>query len=270
MKTAAYTICKNEIDKVEQWIYYTKDFNYRVILDTGSTDGTYEAFKKVPGIILDQFIMDDFRFDVPRNKNLDMVPKDVDWCLSPDVDEYFSINVLEQMEKTIKENPLVTDIACTRLDIYSKEVFVGPPKHIGTNKIHRRFDYDWKMPIYEHLSYIGKENELEIFNHQIFLVHDQNINKPRSQLYFELMKKEFKNNPNNNWNNWFLANEYYIRQDLENFVNVGLAFCKAANPREKMDSKYKEIFCSLHKISTASNVENDVKQTIKNSLINIS
>lgn len=266
MKTAAYTICKNEIDKVEQWIYYTKDFDYRVILDTGSTDGTYEAFKKVPNIILDQFIMDDFRFDIPRNKNLDMVPKDVDWCLSPDVDEYFSINVLEQMEKTIKENPLVTNIACTRLDIYSKEVFVGPPKHIGTNKIHRRFDYDWKMPIYEHLSYVGKENELEIFNHQIFLVHDQNIHKPRSQLYFELMKKEFKNNPNNNWNNWFLANEYYIRKDLENFVDVGLSFCINSS-KDNADSKYQEVFSALHKISIASNVPTEIKEKIKINLI---
>ena len=46
MITAAYTICKNEIKKIDQWLYYTKDFDYRVILDTGSTDGTYEAFKK--------------------------------------------------------------------------------------------------------------------------------------------------------------------------------------------------------------------------------
>jgi hypothetical protein len=266
LKTAAYTICKNEIDKVEQWIYYTKEFDYRVILDTGSTDGTYEAFKKVPNIILDQFIMEDFRFDVPRNKNLNMVPKDVDWCLSPDVDEYFSINVLEQMEKTIKENPLVTDIACTRLDIYSKEVFVGPPKHIGTNKIHKRFDYDWKMPIYEHLSYIGKKSELEVFNHQIFLIHDQNINKPRSQLYFELMKKEFKNNPNNNWNNWFLANEYYIRKDLENFVTVGLAFCKNSN-KENSDNKYHEVFSALHQISISSNVPLEIRNQIKFNLI---
>ena len=42
----------NEIKKLDQWLFYTKDFDYRVILDTGSTDGTYEALKKVPGIIL--------------------------------------------------------------------------------------------------------------------------------------------------------------------------------------------------------------------------
>ena len=51
MKTAAYTICKNEIKKLDQWLYYTKDFDYRVILDTGSTDGTFEALQKVPNII---------------------------------------------------------------------------------------------------------------------------------------------------------------------------------------------------------------------------
>ena len=99
MITAAYTICKNEINRVEQWVHYTKDFDYRVILDTGSTDGTYEAFKKVPGIIIDQYLVnpDEWRFDIPRNINLNMIPKEVDWALSPDVDEYFSINVLDNL-----------------------------------------------------------------------------------------------------------------------------------------------------------------------------
>ena len=32
MKTAAYTICYNEIKKLDQWLHYTKDFDYRVVL----------------------------------------------------------------------------------------------------------------------------------------------------------------------------------------------------------------------------------------------
>ena len=220
MITAAYTICKNEINRVDRWLEYTKDFDYRVILDCGSTDGTYETLKKVPKIIIDQYVVDpeEWRFDIPRNINLNMVPQSVEYCLSPDLDEFFSCNVLDELKKTIKDHPKVTNLACTRLDIYSKEIFVGPPKHIGTNKIHRRHDYDWKQPIYEHLSYIGKEQELEIFNDKVFLIHDQDTSKPRSTHYMKLLQKEYSNNPNNSWNSWFLANEYYRNQDLENFV----------------------------------------------------
>lgn len=260
MKTAAYTICKNEIDKLDQWIYYTREFDYRVVLDTGSTDGTYEALKKVPNIILDQMIMEEFRFDIPRNHNLNMVPKDVDWCLSPDIDEYFSINVLEEIPVTIAEHPKATNISCTRLDIYSKKVFVGPPYSIGTNKIHRRYDYDWKQPIYEHLSYIGKGQELEVFNDKIFLIHDQNINKPRSTLYMKLMKKEYLENPKNCWNNWFLANEYYIEKNIEGFVDVAISYCTYSKNR---DFHFKELFSALNQMKNAENIPVEIKQRIK-------
>lgn len=267
MITAAYTIVKNDVSRVDRWLYYTKDFDYRVILDTGSTDGTYEAFKKVPNIILDQYIVppEEWRFDVPRNINLNMVPKVCEWIFSPDCDEWFSINLLEELEKTIKEHPKVTNVSCTRLDIYSKQVFVGPPKHIGTNKIHRRHDYDWKQPIYEHLSYIGKEQELEIFNDKIFLIHDQDTSKPRSTHYMTLLQKEYKNNPSNSWNSWFLANEYYRNQDLENFVIVGLDFISHA--KRHGDGKWNEVYSALNQIKNATNVPDEIRNKVKNKFL---
>lgn len=263
MKTAAYTICKNEINRVEQWLHYTRDFDYRVILDTGSTDGTYEAFKKVPGIILDQQIISPYRFDIPRNLNLAMIPEDVEWALSPDLDEYFSINVLSEMQKTITQNPTVTNISCTRLDIYSDEVFVGPPNHIGSNKIHRRHDYLWLQPVYEYLCF--KENksmgiyENEVFNNNIYLVHDQEINKPRSTLYHKLMSKEYEENPTNIWNLWFLLNYYFKQKDLENFVDVGLQYVKC----EVKNDKSLQVLQRLRAIANSQSIDNtDLKNRI--------
>lgn len=267
MITAAYTICKNEINRVDRWLEYTKDFDYRVILDCGSTDGTYEALKKVPKIIIDQYIVDpeEWRFDIPRNINLNMVPKVCDWVASPDLDEFFSINIFDELEKKIKEYPKITNLACTRLDLYSKEVFIGPPKHIGTNKIHKRHDYDWKQPIYEHLSYIGKEQELEIFSDKVFLIHDQDTSKPRSTHYMQLLQKEYNNNPKNSWNSWFLANEYYRNQDLENFVQVGLDYIAYANPHG--DGKWDEVYSALKKIAKATNIPDDIRKKINNRFI---
>ena len=105
MKTCAYTILKNEIKYIENWLHYTKDFDYRCLLDTGSTDGSWEilleAAKLDSNLIIEQKIFTPWNFSVARNYNLTMIPSDMDWCLSPDMDEHFSINVLDDM-KTIK------------------------------------------------------------------------------------------------------------------------------------------------------------------------
>ena len=41
-KIAIYAICKNEIKFVDQWIKSMIEADYICVLDTGSTDGTYE------------------------------------------------------------------------------------------------------------------------------------------------------------------------------------------------------------------------------------
>jgi len=242
MKTAAYTICLNEIKRVDRWIEYTKDFDYRVVLDTGSTDGTYEVLKKVPNIILHQERREPFKFHEHRNFNLSMIPQDVDWCLSPDIDEWFSINVLEEIEKTVRENPTVTNIATTRLDLYTKEVFVGPPHSIPTNKIHRRHTYEWRAPIYEHLWYIGPGKEVEIYNDKVFLIHDQDTSKPRSLIYGKMLIERYREDPTDNWNNWFLLKHYYEEKELENYIEVAVNYCKFVDLK---DDKYKEVFNDL-------------------------
>lgn len=233
-KTAAYTLCKNEIKKIDQWLFYTKEFDYRVILDTGSTDGTYELLKKVPNIILHQETVTPFHFAALRNKNLNMVPDDVRWALSPDMDEYFSINVLTEIEKTVKQNPGVTNISCDRLDIYSDVVRVGPPKLFGTNKIHLRHEYYWKERVYEHLKFKRDGYEVEIYNNDIYLIHDQDISKPRSNQYHILMEEEFKFDPFNNWNNWYLLNYYFRIKDINNFIRVACNFVEKCNEEQKL------------------------------------
>ena len=242
MITAAYTICKNEIKYVEKWLYYSEKFNYRVLLDTGSTDGTWEALQeaasKDKNLIVEQKIINPWHFSNARNYNLEMIPKEVDWCLSPDLDEYFSINVLSQMDKTIKENPNVTNIACDRLDIYSEVVRVGPPNLLSTNKIHRRHDYHWVQPIYEHLWFKFHETrkEVEIYNDDIYLIHDQDFKKQsRPELYVKMLKEEYEKNPSNCWTLWYLLTHYFKEQDLNNYVKCGITFLTHSHKDERYE-----------------------------------
>ena len=224
--TAAYTICKDEAKFVEKWLYYTDPYDYRVILDTGSTDGTWqmleEAAQKDKNLIIEQKIFTTWRFDVARNYKLSMVPKHVEWCLQPDMDEYFSINTLQEMEKIITNVPTVTNISCDRLDLYSSTVRVGPPNHIPSNKIHRRHDYTWFSPIYEHLTWIHKDRyENELYSDDIYLIHDQDFKKKsRPEQYLSMLKHEYETNPQNTWCLWFLVSHYFKHQDLANFITT--------------------------------------------------
>ena len=71
-KIAVYTICKNEESNVDAWIKSMSEADYICVLDTGSTDKTYEKLlewqKSMPSkIILNQAIIIPWRFDIARN-----------------------------------------------------------------------------------------------------------------------------------------------------------------------------------------------------------
>ena len=79
-KIAVYTICKNEEKFVNKWLDSMSEADYMVVLDTGSTDATIklleEGKKKYPNLIYAQKVIDPWRFDVARNANIDIIPKD--------------------------------------------------------------------------------------------------------------------------------------------------------------------------------------------------
>jgi hypothetical protein len=264
-KTAAYTILKNEKAFIEKWLYYTKDFDYRVLLDTGSTDGSWELLKEYSKsdsrLIIQQYVFTPWKFDVARRYNLNMVPTDVDWCLSPDLDEYFTINVIEKIEHIIETHPNVTNISCDRFDVYSNVPRVGPPENIPSNKIHRRNDYTWVQPIYEHLSWIHKDRpEIEIYCDELYLVHDQDFRKKeRSELYTKMLIDEYESNPSNTWCLWFLVNHYYREKDMENFIKTGCDYIKY---HTQPCSKYKEVLSELTNIYLYADIDTKNKDKI--------
>lgn len=264
-KTACYTILKNEIKYIEKWLYYAEPFDYRVLLDTGSTDGSWELLQeyaaKDPNLITEQKIFTPWRFDVARNYNLDMVPQEVQWCLSPDLDEYYSINTHDEMEVIISAIPDITCIASDRLDIYSSTVRVGPPNLQATNKIHRRHDYLWKERIYEHISWKHDGHEKELYSEDIFLIHDQDFKKKeRSPLYIKLMEEEWTDNPKNSWNNWFLLYHYYKSKQLEKYIPVA---CNYIMYHSRQDEKnYKDVLNTLKGICVREKISDEHKNLI--------
>jgi len=272
-KTAAYTILKNEKKFIEKWMYYAKPFDYRVLLDTGSTDGSWELLQeyaaKDTNLIIEQKTFTPWRFDIARRHNLAMVPEEVTWCLSPDLDEYFSINTREQMEIIIKSVPQITNIACDRLDVYSKTVRVGPPNFIATNKIHLRADYTWNQPIYEHLSWIHKDRtECELYSDEIFLIHDQDFQKKeRSELYVKMLEDEYQANPTNTWNLWYLLYHYRNSQQLDKFIPGACLFVDHHNRKDDWFDKISNQLIDIFKNAPISTEQRQLIYSSINTLL---
>ena len=89
MKVAVYTIAKNEEQFVERWFNSAKDADYLLIADTGSSDKTVELAKSF-GINVYSVNVNPFRFDDARNAALALIPADIDYCISVDMDEVLS------------------------------------------------------------------------------------------------------------------------------------------------------------------------------------
>ena len=46
MKLCVYAICKNEIEYIQKWLESVKEADEIIVVDTGSTDGTWEILQK--------------------------------------------------------------------------------------------------------------------------------------------------------------------------------------------------------------------------------
>lgn len=92
-RVAVYAIAKNEAKNVDRWLESAALADQIVVLDTGSTDGTYEAlcaYRDDGGpanMIVERRVFDPWRFDHARNAALDLVDPSMDVCLSLDFDE---------------------------------------------------------------------------------------------------------------------------------------------------------------------------------------
>jgi len=90
MRVAVYAICKNEVGNVNRWLDAIlpdlRDGDSLTVLDTGSTDGTVEAFHR-RGVVPFHGVVRPWRFDAARNAALALAP-DADAAWSLDLDEF--------------------------------------------------------------------------------------------------------------------------------------------------------------------------------------
>ena len=85
-KICVYAIAKNESKFVKRWVDSMQEADAIYVLDTGSTDDTAQKLKEL-GVNVKIEKITPWRFDIARNKSLELVPKDTDICVCTDLDE---------------------------------------------------------------------------------------------------------------------------------------------------------------------------------------
>ena len=90
-KICVYAICKNEEKFVDRWLESMSEADYIVVLDTGSTDNTYNLLKNDSRVTkVEQKEINPWRFDVARNESMKLIPDDANILVCTDFDELFT------------------------------------------------------------------------------------------------------------------------------------------------------------------------------------
>jgi glycosyltransferase involved in cell wall biosynthesis len=189
VKIAVYTIALNEAANAERWANSATDADYRIIADTGSTDGTVEILRRL-GVTVYHISVRPWRFDDARNAALALIPADVDVCLCMDMDEFLEPGWRPKLEATWR--PETTALFS---QLAAKSSLEDPnPRIWPAKKFHSRWNYRFRRPVHEALFFVGQQESAHRCD-EILIHHIQDWSKPTRQQYLPLLEVAHKEDP---------------------------------------------------------------------------
>jgi len=211
MKIAVYTCSLNEESNVEQWAASSKDADYRLVMDTGSTD------KTVPSLIdhnvaVGHLSIRPWRFDDARNATLHLLPNDIDVAIQLDMDERLTPNWRHALELAWKPGT-------TRLHykyIWSWSSDGRPDRTFYSDKISGRHTHRWKNPVHEVLVPTIPEHLSTCT--EVLIEHHPDNDKSRA-FYLPLLEQSVKEDPLNDRNSHYLGRQYFYEKQYDNAIN---------------------------------------------------
>jgi glycosyltransferase involved in cell wall biosynthesis len=209
-------IVKNESKLLSRCLDSVKDFDYIIIADTGSEDNTVEIAKKYTDLVYTQYEWED-SFCKARNFALSKTPKDADWILTIDADEYL-VNTYEQV-KTVLEQ---AKAKCVNVNLKSE-------KTGAIHKFPRLYKNDpevyWVNDVHNLLNITSREySDLEI----VYGYSPAHAKDPDRAM--RILMKSVAENPDKVRDKYYLAREYYYRKWWQKAIDMYDEYIK--------DSKY--------------------------------
>lgn len=211
MKVCVYAISKNEEKFVERWYESMKEADEIYVLDTGSEDDTVKLLKE-KGVSVSEEVISPWRFDVARNKSLELVPKDTDICVCTDLDEVFNSG----WRKILEDNYVKGSRVNYTYNWHINDKGVADVTFL-LNNIHPRENYFWCHPVHEVLTSDKEENVITLKN--IVLDHYPDNTKSRSS-YLPLLELSVKEDPDDDRNMHYLGREYMYYGMWEECINT--------------------------------------------------
>lgn len=215
MKIAVYAISKNEEQFVKRFCESAKEADLILIADTGSTDNTAVVARGCGATVHEINIMP-WRFDKARDAALALLPRDIDVCVSLDLDEELQPGWREEIERLWQPDT-------TRMGY---KFDWGHGKVFYSTKLHSRSGYGWHHPCHEYIKPDPRTVEKFVWSDMLMVVHKPDETKSRGQ-YMDLLEMSVKEDPHCPRNAFYYAREltYYSKWEeaivaLEHYLNM--------------------------------------------------
>lgn len=201
LKIHVYAIAKDEAKFAARFAASCTGADGVHVLDTGSSDDTV-AILRARGVHVEVAEISPWRFDLARNRSLELVPDDADVCLSIDLDE-----VLVPGWRALVEEAWVP--GTTHLLYRYVWRFSGgrPHQTFLYDKCHARHGYVWLAPVHEAIVPVAGFRESKASTDAVLVHHHPDPAKSRAQ-YLPLLELAVREDGNDTRSRYYLGREY--------------------------------------------------------------
>lgn len=202
-KICVYAIARDEEAFVDRFCDAAAQADCIAVMDTGSTDATVEKLR-ARGCTVSREIITPWRFDVARNKSMELIPEDTDICVCLDLDEVLLPGWREALEAA-----WTPETVCGRFtNIRSRNADGTPGTVFLQRKLHRPGAVRWKYPVHEVLFRTeAAPGTAEIAVPDMAVEHRPDRGKSRAQ-YLPLLELAAREDPEDSRCAHYLGREY--------------------------------------------------------------
>jgi hypothetical protein len=202
LKAAVYTIALNEAAHAERWAASAVDADYRVVVDTGSTDDTVALLTNA-GVTVHRVAVRPWRFDLARNAAMALLPEDVDVCCTMDMDRFLQPGWRGHLEAVWTPG---TTALFNRVEYRNSVDDPHVLRGWSAKNFHHRWGYRFKRPVHEALVYTGEE--VTRWCDDIVMTEVQDHGKGTRSQYMPLMELAHREDPDDAQICFWLARDY--------------------------------------------------------------